>query len=227
MSKILLLCIALFVCVNILSAQNFIIGATANLGMSKITSNLPISGDYKVRFTPSGTLGVFLEKRIGAKSFLGAELLWVQMEGKEVTDDKVLMGIVDSEPGVVGVISDQSNLHSSYIGVPFYYRLGLGKLGIKVGVQPMFFLFASSNYKASGEVYNAPYETESETKDIEFEKIDIGPKIGLDYSLNTRFRLRIDYYHGLTDITSDTFPWERQNRQVTMGGQYTFGNRKG
>ena len=88
----------------------------------------------------------------------------------------------------------------------------------------MIFLFASSNYEASGEIYGEPYEAESKMKDIRFNRIDIGPKVGVDYRLNDKFRLRADYYHGLTDITPDEFSWERRNRQFNLGINYIFGN---
>lgn len=210
---------------NTTKAQNLMGGIVGNVGFSKVTSDLPISGNYKVKFTLSGNLGVFLEKRISEKSSLGMEVLWVQMEGKEVTKDKGLIGIEGEQIVTVGVISDKANLHSSYLGLPFYYRLKLGRLGVKAGVQPMIFLFASSNYEASGEVFNEPYFTESRTKDISFKSIDIGPKVGLDYQVNNKFRLRVDYYHGLTDITMDSFPWQRKNRQFCIGGNYLFGGK--
>ncbi len=207
-------------------SQNTTIGITANLGLSKVTSNLPVSGDYNVRFTISGNLGIFIEKKISQKSYLGVESLWVQIEGKEVTQDKELTGFDGQELEVIGVISNKSRLHISYVGVPFYYRLEIGKIGVKGGVQPMIFLFASSNYEASGEIYDKPYETTSETKGIKFDRIDIGPKIAIDYRLNDKFRLRADYYHGLTDITSDEFPWQRRNRQLSLGVNYVFGDNK-
>jgi hypothetical protein len=99
-------------------------------------------------------------------------------------------------------------------------------LGIKVGIQPMIFMFASANYRISGTIYNEPYEAESNDKNIKFDRIDLGPKIGIDYGLNKTLRLRFDYYHGLTVITPSDFPWQRRNRQISLGVQYLFGNNK-
>jgi hypothetical protein len=203
-------------------SQNLIIGGTGNIGLSKVTSNLPKSGNYKVKFTLSGNLGMFLEKKIGQNSSLGIEALWVQIEGKEITDNKELTSFNGQELEVIGVISDKSTLHSSYVGIPVYYRFEFGKIGVKGGFQSMIFLFASSNYEANGEIGGEPYEAESEIKDIKFDRIDIGPKVGVDYQLNEKLRLRIDYYHGLTDITSDEFPWQRRNRQFNLGVNYIF-----
>lgn len=209
---------------NSVKSQDIIIGATANAGMSKVTSNLPHSGDFKAKYTPSGNLGVFLEKRIGKKSALGIEALWVQIEGNEGVKNLILTGYDNQGLQELGVISTKSRLHTSYAGVPIYYRLAFGKFGIKAGAQPMLFLFASSSYKAKGLVSGKPYKAANKTKDLKFDRVDIGPKLGIDYQLNNKLRLRADFYYGLIDITPDEFPWQRRYRQFTTGVQYFFGN---
>lgn len=218
-----LLLLILIIGMNSAKSQNLIIGGSGNIGLSKVTSNLPISGDYKVKFTLSGNLGLFLEKKIGQKSSLGIEALWVQIEGKEVSNDVELTAYNGQELEVIGIISSKSTIHSSYLGIPVFYRFEFGRIEIKGGFQPMLFLFASSNYKANGEIYGEPYEAESAKKDIKFDRIDIGPKVGIDFRLNEKFRLRTDYYHGLLGITSAGFPWQRRNRQFNLGVNYIFG----
>jgi len=59
---------------------------------------------------------------------------------------------------VIGVISDKSKFHSSYVGIPIYYRSEIGKLGIKGGIQSKIFLLASLNYEATGEISDEPYD---------------------------------------------------------------------
>ncbi len=216
-----LLCLVLLLATNPAHSQNWTIGATGSIGFSKVTSNLPIS-DYKVKLALSGNWGAFIEKKIGRGLALGIEVLGVQMEGKETTGDKELKEFNGQELEVVGVVSDQSRLHSSYVGMPVFYRLGVGRLGIKAGIQPMLLLFANSAYKISGTLYGEPYKDASKTKNIKLERFEIGLKAGIDYRINDIFRLRIDYYHGLTDITPDEFPWERRNRQISLGTQYIF-----
>lgn len=218
-----LLCLMLLLVTNSVRSQNWTIGATGSIGFSKVTSNLPISGDYRVKFALSGNWGAFIEKKIGRGSALGIEILWVQVEGKEVTLNKELKEFNGQELEVVGVVSDQTRLHASYVGLPVFYQLGIGKLGIRAGIQPMIFLFANSTYKISGTLYGEPYKDASKTKDIALERFEIGLKAGIDYRINDAFRLRIDYYHGLTDITPDEFPWDRRNRQISLGTQYIFG----
>ena len=203
-------------------SQNLEVGWTGSIGMSKVTSNLPISGDYKTKYAFSGNLGMFLEKIIGQKSRLGIEALWVQIEGKETTGQHILTATGPQGIEVVGFSTDKSTIHSSYIGIPVYYRYAFGNFGIKGGVQPMIFLFARAKDESKGEINNSPFETRSETEDLNFGRVDIGPKIGIDYGLNKKLRVRADYYHGLTDITADEFPWQRRNRQISLGLNYIF-----
>jgi hypothetical protein len=223
--KLLFTCFIVTV-INSIRAQNLIIGCTGNIGLSKVTSNIPIPDDYRVKFTSSGNLGIFLEKKIGQKSSLGIEALWIQIEGKEITKDIVLTVVNGQELEEIGVVSNKLKLHSSYIGIPIYYRGQIGKIGIKGGFQSMIFLFANSDHESIGEINGEPYEDEGKIKNIKFEQIDMGPKLGVDYKLNSKIRLRADYYHGLIDITSNEFPWERKNRQINLGIQLEFGKEK-
>ena len=204
---------------TIVKSQNSNFGFTANIGFSQVTSNLPISGN-EVKFAFSGNFGMFYELSVSDKSSIGTELLWVQIEGKEESSRSlyVITGINEYE--IIGTKSDISRIHSSYIGVPVYFKYEIGKFGIKPGFQIMVFLFANSSTKNWGEVNGEPFSNESKTKNIKFDKIDYGPKLGIDYQLNERFILRSDFYYGIPDITSDEFPWERRNRQFTVGISY-------
>ena len=202
---------------NPAKSQRLVVGATGNIGLSKVSSNLPLGENYKVKFTLSGNFGLFLAKKVSQKSSFGIEALWMQIEGNEKSKNRELTVFNGQELIVIGVISEKTRIHSSYLAVPVYYRFEIGKFGIKGGVQPMIFLFASSNYEGNGEINGEPYHQESKTKDVKFDRIDFGPKIGIDYRLSGKFKIRADYYHGLLDITSDEFPWQRRNRQVNLG----------
>jgi len=96
-------------------------------------------------------------------------------------------------------------------------------VGIKAGFQPMLFLFASSYYNANGEVNSIPFISSSNRKDIKL-KNDIGPKVGIDYSLWKRFNLRLDYYHGLKTIlqNDNSSFYDGKNRQISLGIQFYF-----
>ncbi len=222
------LCLAalLVLAVNSIQSQNLVFGASANLGLSKITSNFPItSGERSIDFAISGNLGLFMEKQFGNNSSIIVEALWVQIQGKESTDNRVLTNFTSQGPEVIGSISDRERLHSSYLGIPIYYRHKFGKIGIRGGVQTMLFLFASLDFEASGVVNNEPYQEKNKTDNVELDGIDFGPKLGLDYQLNSSFRIRADYFYGIIDITPGIVSWERKNRQISVGLDYSFNNK--
>jgi len=198
--------------------KNWIIGGTGNIGISKVTLNIQFARDYRAKYAFSGNFGMFIENKINYRSSIGIEALWVQIEGKEAKES---YNYIFQNMKFNGVSSRKFRLHSSYIGMPVYYRLKIKKIGIKAGVQPMLFLFAHSNEKISGEVNDEPTVAEIEVKNLKFNHFDIGPKVGIDYKLNDRLLLRADCYYGLRDVSSPDYRWLR-NRQYNLGLQYIF-----
>ena len=209
-------------CYGQVHTQNLAVGLSGNIGLSQVTSNLPFSGDYRVRFALSGNAGVFVEHQLTEKSHLSMEVLWVQIEGNEISEDKVLIGVVDGMPAELGIIDDRTRLHSSYIGVPISYRYQMGKWGINAGAQILLFLSASADSELEGTFNGEPYYAEGTTEDIEFDTVDYGPRLGVSYQWKPKLALTMNYYHGLVDITPSNFPWERKNRQWTVGVRYAF-----
>ncbi|MEL6973469.1 MAG: outer membrane beta-barrel protein [Bacteroidota bacterium] len=213
-----LLCIGL----TQLGAQNLTVGLSLNPGLSEVTSNLPFSGDYQTQFTLSGNAGLFIEHQLSNKSHLGLELLWVQIEGKEVAEGRRLFAVVNGMPAEIGEVSDENRIHSSYIGVPIYYRYQLGRWGFSAGAQVLLYLFASIDSEIEGTINGEPYSAESRIDEIAFDQADFGPKVGLNYQWQSKLALSLNYYHGLADLTSEFFPWQRRNRQLTLGVRYAF-----
>jgi len=216
-----ILVVLLLINVAIANSQNINYGATLNIGMSQMTSNLEPSVDYQTKYTVSGYAGAYFEKRTGIKSSIGGEFLWIQMEGKEVTNNKKLTAInAQGMIETVGNISDISKVHSGYFGLPVYYKINFKKVGLKIGFQTMIFLFGSSSYEATGELNGKPFQNSSKTSGLKFDWIDYGPKIGIDYELNKTLNLRTDFYVGIPDITPEFLQLERKNRQITLGINY-------
>ncbi len=204
------------------TAQKLTVGATGNIALSKISADWEYSGDSKVKFAISGNAGVFANYKLGAKSSIGAELLWLQMEGKHINPDHILSMMNEQGLFVNATVSSKVTFHLSYLAIPLHYRLAIGKLGIKAGVQPMIYLFGSSNYEVNGEMDGQPLNAKDKITDIPFDRVDIGPKIGIDYQFNNKFSLRADYYHGLLDITDSGDDYYKRNQQVNIGLSYAF-----
>lgn len=204
------------------TAQKLTVGATGNIGLSKISEVYEYAGNTKVKFTISGNAGLFANYKLGAKSSIGAELLWLQMEGKHINPDHIFSILDEQGLFVDASITTKITYHLSYLAMPLHYRFAIGKLGIKAGVQPMIYLFGSSNYEMNGEMNGQPFNSKDKITDVPFDRVDIGPKIGIDYQFNNKFSVRADYYHGLIDITDSGDEYYKRNQQVNIGLSYAF-----
>jgi Outer membrane protein beta-barrel domain len=207
-------------------AQNLTFGGTISSGPSVVTSNERGAGTLKTKAAFSGNVGVFLEKKLGTNYALGLEALWVQMEGFEVDENIEWFEASIEEPISIGYISEEYRFHTSYLGLPLYFRYEIGKFGVKGGMQTLFLLRTSTHARSHGELYNEPHNSEGKAKPLELSTMDFGPKIGLDYQISPKLRLRMDYYHGIQDITADRWEWIRKNRQLSVGISYYFGKKE-
>ncbi|HMR90118.1 MAG TPA: outer membrane beta-barrel protein [Saprospiraceae bacterium] len=203
-------------------AQNLTFGWTINLGPSIVTSNERGAGTLKTKAAFSGNFGVFLEKKLGKNAYLGIEGLWVQMEGFEVDENIEYYESYGEDFIKVGFITEEYKYHTSYLGLPIYLRYEIGKLGILGGVQTLFLLKTSTHFRSYGELKGEPFDSEGKMDPLILTTLDFGPKIGIDYQISPKLSLRMDYYHGIQDITADRWEWIRKNRQLGIGISYIF-----
>ena len=208
-------------------AQSFTFGSTINSGPSVVTSNESTAGTLLTKAAFSGNVGVFLEKKLGTNYAIGLEALWVQMEGFEVDENIEWFEASIEEQISIGYISEEYRFHTSYLGLPLYFRYEIGKFGFKGGIQTLFLLKTSTHARSYGELYNEPHDSEGKAKSLELSSMDFGPKIGIDYQISPKLRLRMDYYHGIQDITADRWEWIRKNKQLGIGISYIFGKKQG
>jgi hypothetical protein len=201
-------------------SQNLSLGATGCMGLSKATSGEPQSYVTQTRFALSGNLGLYMEQRLSDKSALGMEATWVQMGSRYVSKDQTVRNF---SGGIVGTVSSRYNLYSGYLGLPVYYRFQMGKFGFKGGVQTLIFLFARSTYHVEGVLNNESFNDDGPAEAVKFESIDFGPRIGADYQLGNRCRIRADYYHGLSNMNTYKTSAPLRNRQISIGISCRFG----
>lgn len=207
-------------------AQSFIFGSTISSGPSVVTSNKRGAGTLKTKAAFSGNVGVFLEKKLGTKYAIGLEALWVQMEGFEVDENIEWFEASIEEQISIGYISEEYRFHTSYLGLPLYFRYEIGKFGFKGGLQTLFLLKTSTHFRSYGELKGEPFDSEGKIDPLELSKMDSGPKIGIDYTISPNLKLRMDYYHGVRDIAIGRFDRERKNRQLGVGVSYIFGKKE-
>lgn len=205
----------------ILSSQDLTLGWAANLGLSKITSEIPYGGDHKVANPFAFNLAYVVEAKFKQASSFGFELVFLQVNAKESTNGIRITRFDDSIFIDRGIISDKSALRTGYLGVPLYYRLKFEKIGFRLGVQPMFLLFAQDKYNATGTLDSMPYNENQSWEKVELNRFNLGMKLGIDYELTEQLRIRADYYHGLT-ILNEEEPWDGFIRNFTLGLQYNF-----
>jgi hypothetical protein len=207
-------------------AQSFIFGSTISSGPSVVTSNERGAGTLKTKAAFSGNVGLFLEKKLGTKYAIGLEALWVQMEGFEVDENIEYYESYGEDFIKVGFITEEYKYHTSYLGLPLYFRYEIGKFGFKGGIQTLFLLKTSTHFRSYGELKGEPFDSEGKFDPLELSKMDSGPKIGIDYTISPNLKLRMDYYHGVRDIAIGRFDRERKNRQLSVGVSYIFGKKE-
>lgn len=201
-------------------AQNIHYGATLNLGVSKVTTYEP--SDYEALYRPSWNLGLFAEKTFTPQTAIGINVLWVQIESAETSQNRNLLEFNSQTQALekVGVVSDEAKLHASYLGIPIYCRLSSRKFGVKLGLQTLMALYSSSSYEANGTRNGQPYNAKSKTKNTGVDFFDWGPKVGFDYQIGPKMRIGLEYYYGV--LGNSAVLKGRKNRQATLGVSYQF-----
>lgn len=200
-------------------AQNSRFGVTLNLGASKFL--VETSFKENTLYSKSGNLGFFYEKIKNPNVGFGIELLLVQIEGLET------FGRFISSPTAESNISE-TRTHISYLGFPVYHRLQRGNWGLKIGLQPMLFLFAKSHRFQSSNSNNLFFVNQSIEKTVIVKNFDLGPKIGIDCEIFNNMKLRADLFWGLIGKEPESFSQTKDNKtlQLTIGVSSFFDLKK-
>lgn len=202
-------------------AQDLHLGATLNLGVSTVTSTKSFP-TTEAHYRPSWNLGAYAEKVFNPQTAIGINILWVQIQSKETSQNREIFEFNDKTQALekVGVISDESKFHANYFGIPIYCRLSAKKFGVKFGLQALLGLFGGSSYKASGTLHGQPYVASSKSYLTGIRFFDWGPKVGIDYQLSSKCRIGLEYYYGL--VSNLSILKGGKKRQATLGVSYEF-----
>ena len=170
-------------------------------------------------FVLSGNGGLFYEQKFGNRSRVGLELLWVQLTGR--MESKFTLTDINGQ-SLGGESVFRNDTYISYIGLPIYYQFNLGKWGIKAGIQSLFFLFASG--KAISDFPEGFQVEDSEVKldDLAFNFMDYGPRLGVNYQINPRWRIRSNFYLGMSNIFPRPVVSTLKNRQLDIGVDFSI-----
>lgn len=201
-----------FLLYSLLSFSQHDFGVKINGGVSKITSkfNSDIT-TQKFYFVPSGHAGFFYSFSI-KKSFIGAEILFSQIEGKE----RLSIPIFDNNGNSAGEHIDIIYRHISYLSFPIYYGFKFKKLSINLGVQSSLALASSGEERGQ---FGGTVVSNNFTK-LNIDNYDFGARAGMFINLSKRFSLDLNYYYGFNNILNNsvTIPnWKWKVQQATIG----------
>jgi hypothetical protein len=199
------------------SYSQHMLGIKACGGLSEIreTTNVTDAGTIKNYFVPSGQGGIFYNYAKG-RSLFGAELLFVQIEGKNHYDSP----FTDAYGNSIGHEEADLWLHISYLSVPIYYGFTLKNFNINLGVQGGYPVMSSGRGEANGEISGTPIHYEVKYNKLYINPIDFGPRTGLFFKISKSLSLEANYYHGITNIYKGS-PFFRKVRQMTIGLKYS------
>lgn len=211
---LLLLTINLTVC----GQHNF--GLKINGGLSRISNSLnPSNSTGTVQFAPSGHAGFFYNLNLNNKSVIGAELLFMQIEGKE----KLKMDLTDINGNNIGNSTSDLYKHISYLSLPICYGYKFNKLTINVGFQTSLVLTSSAREKGQATRNGAITTWDNKYKELNIDRYDFGPRAGVTYRLTKKFTIEGMYYFGANNILDNDVPnWTWRVQQATVGLRYTF-----
>lgn len=197
------------------------LGLKINAGLSKISNNLNSpQSKIVIQFVPSGYVGLFYDLQLGDRSRLGAELLFIQIEGKERHETD----LTDQSGNPTGeLLTSEVWKHISYIGMPIWYGFKVNKLTINIGLQVSTVL--TSRGREKGRVlYNGDVIVWDKSGEINIDSYDFGPRAGLIFSLTDKFAIEGTYYYGINNILGNSLAtdWTWRIHQTTIGIKYNF-----
>lgn len=197
------------------------LGVKINGGLSKISQSFDAPHlTYNTQFALSGQTGLFYIAYISDKSILGAELLFLQIEGNEKIDQV----LIDSNGDNIGFFKNQNYWHISYLGIPVYYGYKFYKITVNVGFQASYNLFNSVRAKSSGTIQKELYNSDRKHYGLDIYKFDFGPRAGFIYDMTDKLAIEGNYYYGIVDYTISTNSWKWNIQQMTIGLRYKFLN---
>lgn len=204
-----------------LIAQNRHFGVALNPSISKMKF---INGSsLEQKWVYSSNIGIFYYRELGHHSSIGFEVLFLRMEGKLTSDEPLFPFQIDYDfYPPPGKYYSELKVHSNYAAVPIFYKCKWGHLAAKIGVQTMALCLSYREGFTKKEVNDVKSLAAYENNDMTRFRMDLGPKIGIEYSLGSNLALRCEYYQGLAFQNSVYFESNISNRQATLGLQYSL-----
>ena len=197
------------------------VGIRANAGISRISNSIYTNPSVqKMQFLPLARGGLFYQKDLNAGSFVGGDLLYLKIKGK----DHDLTEATDENGNPAGTIRHEMWKEISYLGLPLYYGLKTGDLTITFGVQLSFALNSSGRAKSTMLSETEYVIIENRYTSLNIDQLDFGPRAGVAYEILPRLSLEAELYAGMNNIVDNEgegdLYWRIQ--QASFGLRYTL-----
>lgn len=193
------------------------IGLKVNGGLSYLSTKV-LSTETKVDkiyLAPSGQGGLFYNRCFRDKFLLGAELLYLQIEGKQYVE----IPASGYNPTEI-MVTNNIWRHISYLGIPIYIGYKLKKFNFNLGFQIGITLMSSGRVK--GQAPGIP-SWDNKSDNLGVDNYDYGARAGINFKLSDKFSIETNYYYGINNILKDqtgNLKWNVQ--QMTIGLRYSL-----
>lgn len=218
----LILLILTFIDLTSLGQQQF--GIKVSGGLSKITNSVDNSNaTLTTPFVPSGQGGFFYNFQFGKFSSFGTELLFSQIEGKEILEGNLWSLNESGNRVYFGYRKNNSYRNISYLSLPFYYGFKINRLVINAGFQISYSISSSGREKDQAVIEGENFNIDNKTNDINIKRFDYGPRAGIIYHLTSKLAVEGTYYYGLNSIQKGDPIFEKLKiQQATIGIRYSL-----
>jgi len=214
MKKLFASIVVSILCISVFGQHE--IGLKLNSGLSYLNTKAGLKIDnQKNKFQYSGQGGFYYNVALPKKFMFGAEVLFMQIEGKDYT--KIMFtDNLGNQTGEYGI--DIVHWNISYLGIPVYIGYRIKRFDISLGFQINFALTSSGTEKGYGISSGKSFLYKNVYKKLNIDSYDFGPRIGLIYRLPKRLSLEANYYYGLNNILKTHFGnWKWKVQQFTVG----------
>lgn len=195
-------------------SQDLNIYATANLGISKITT-YDSESNIEDRPAISYSFGFNIEKHLNKVLIFNSGLRWINMRNKEFQYDVPLVFqpfLNGSFRDTIGSLDDVDVLIINNIAIPVTVGVRINKFCVNLGFMFQYNISMSSKNSETGIVREEPYSYSSKSKNIGYKNFDYGNIVEMVYHINNRFAINSSLYLGRRNISTrsnrDEYPFK-------------------
>ncbi|MBA3898749.1 MAG: outer membrane beta-barrel protein [Bacteroidetes bacterium] len=169
-------------------------GLKANAGVSQIKDNIKYKEGYLSYGMLSGQAGLYYNYDISKRFFIGTELTWMLVRGKQ--DYPNFFAGWQPPENLIGTQSKMSR-EINFLAVPLNFGYKVKKLSFDIGINTLYALSANQQFTGHLVFSDKPdQKTEYEPYSTEITKFVFAPRAGLAYALTEKIELECNFTFG-------------------------------